>query len=238
MAWYADAPATFGNEGRRRFFVSLLITNGSKIRVRSCGVKSGHLQSTTSFSRRMALQGVFALPIATAIQLALSDIPPDASDFRLPELRVEIPGLTLAAADVRASVVDEGRLLTLRFAFVLGSVGLAFRPDLDNACSTLAIVDDSTTQILADVALPLLDLCAAVEAGIAPDADGAAQFAQVLMQRSCEIRFQIELVKRFSERVHALRDASQGSFRTARKERGNAFTLPGDTAAQLDPALT
>jgi len=85
----------------------------------------------------------------------------------------------------------------IRFRFFVGGINNVFRPRLgfDDCASDHAA--NLSARVLSDLALPFLNICEAHKNGVIDDKADFADFVIGLSQRSQELRFQVELLKRF-----------------------------------------
>ena len=87
--------------------------------------------------------------------------------------------------------------IIVRFRFLLGALQLAFNKDVgfddgvNDENSRLAAL------VIADLALPILNICEAAKAGLFAHDPRFTKFGSSLASRAEEISFQIELLKRF-----------------------------------------
>ncbi len=113
----------------------------------------------------------------------------------LPDFLIELPGLVLSGAHVMVMETKEGvRNAIMRFKEFMGAVNNAFRADIGfhqpyaNHSEKLAI------NVLAEVCLPILNLCRNFEElNFSNDRGKALNIAD----RAREFEFQTELLKRF-----------------------------------------
>jgi hypothetical protein len=176
--------------------------------VRSCEIKSRHFNNRTSFSQKTALDEIFVQGVADAIRDCLGKLSKKTEVVSLPSFLLEVPGLILASAVVMSSEAPDGSVsIILRFKFAMGGVNRAFRPEIGFD----GVVDDQNAHlaasVLADISLPLLNFCTAAELGVMTGDARVESFIRRLKDRSDEIKFQIELVKRFVDNTR--RDADQ-----------------------------
>lgn len=187
----------------RRFIVNLSALTNGRTEVNSCEIKSNHFRNRTSFPVKSGVDEIFVEGVAQAIQECLGKLSETSEVVSLPSFFLEVPGLILASANVMSSEGADGTInIILFFKFVMGGVNRAFRPEI----GFNAFVDDQNAQlsawVLADISLPLLNFCTAAEIG-ALDGDAAlALFIERLKERSTEIKFQVELLKRYVENNH------------------------------------
>ena len=92
---------------------------------------------------------------------------------------------------------NDSLAIIVRFRTILGGINRAFRQDLGIEDSVPEHCSHMSAAVLADIVLPLLDLCAAAEGGALETSKGLDDFIETLIERSQDVRFQAELVKRF-----------------------------------------
>ena len=80
---------------------------------------------------------------------------------------------------------------------LLGGIAKAFRPDLGIEDSIPDHSAHMSALVLTDIVLPLLNLCEVAEHGMLQDSRNFAEFMDALIERSQDVRFQAELIKRF-----------------------------------------
>lgn len=116
----------------------------------------------------------------------------------LPSVSLEIPGLSLAKVNLMSTKTEDGSLgIILRFKMLLGGVARAFRPDLGIEDSVSDNSAHMSALVLTDIVLPLLNLCEVADGGTLKNTDEFTEFMDTLIERSRDVRFQAELIKRF-----------------------------------------
>lgn len=181
-----------------RFVLNLASDGSSQLDVRSCEVIGPNYRNRYLFPKHSALEDVLVGEMVDGVHAALDALSSGAEVVSLPSMVVEMPGLSLAKAQIITSKVEtKGLNILLRFRLLIGDINRAFRPEVGMDAS----VSDNNTHIaslvLTDIVMPILDLCAAAEAG---QVDRAAQldgFLRTLQSRADDVRFQAELIKRF-----------------------------------------
>ena len=148
-----------------------------------------------SFTENHEIEDVLVARLSHAINACLENLPGGAHVLSLPEFLVELPGLTLSGVHVMVMKSTEGlRNAIFRFKEFMGAVNNAFRMDVgfhepySNHSEKLAI------NVLADVCLPILNLCRSFEElSLGKDRSRALDVSD----RAREFEFQTELLKRF-----------------------------------------
>jgi hypothetical protein len=80
---------------------------------------------------------------------------------------------------------------------LLGGVAKAFKPELGIEDSVADSSAHMSALVLTDIVLPLLDLCEVAEGGMLKNTGEFTDFMDTLIERSRDVRFQAELIKRF-----------------------------------------
>lgn len=182
----------------RRFVVNLQVREKEAPQVRSCEVVSRTYRNRTTFQGVCDVEDVFEENVANGLRECLNKLSLDAEVVSLPDFFIETPGLILAGAHMMSSIAPDGMVaIILRFQLMIGGVACAFKSDIGVEKPLLNSKERIATLILSDISLPLLDICAAAETDLMSDANRLNNFAKKLAERSHEIRFQVELVKRY-----------------------------------------
>lgn len=206
----ADASLARGH----RFVVNLTAEQGGDAQVRSCEVMGPRYRNRFTFPAQAAIQDVFVSDLAKGIGQCLTSLSNMTEVVSLPTVTIEIPGLTLAQAHVMASRSEDGTMaIILRFKLLLGSISKAFRPELGIEESVNDHSANMSALVLTDIVMPLLDLCAMADSGGLVQSAAFEDFMNTLIDRSQEVRFQAELIKRF---VASATDASSPPTQTLR----------------------
>ncbi|WP_254683635.1 hypothetical protein [Phaeobacter inhibens] len=204
--------STETGEDQQRFIVNLMAEKGETPYVRSCEVVSSAFRNRTSFVNTMPLEEVFCDSIAEGLNDCVNLLSGETQVISLPSLILEVPGLVLAGAHVLATVNDDGsQSIIIRFRISLGGIGYAFRPDVGFGAGLEDLTREVSAQVLTDLALPLLNVLSATEAGLVDAESAIGSLSQQLADRVHEIRFQIELVKRYTDGLERQRNNPQGA---------------------------
>lgn len=191
-----EADATFA--GGHRFVVNLVSRQGARLEVRSCEVIGRHHRNRFTFPTRVTIQDVFVDELARGLNQCLASLSDKTEVVSLPSIAIEIPGLSLARVNLITTKSDDGSLaIILRFKLLLGGVGRAFRPNLGIEDSLPNYASHMSATVLTDIVMPLLNLCEAAENETLKNAQDVETFMDTLIDRSREVRFQAELIKRF-----------------------------------------
>lgn len=187
---------------QRRFVVNLLVREGVDPQVRSCEVQTRAFRNRTSFTGVCGIDDVFEEKVADGVKACLRQLSLETKVLSLPECVIQTTGLLLAGVHMMSSYADDGTVaVILRFKLFIGGINRAFQPQItledsvDNHTETLAAL------VLSDISMPLLDLCAAAEAGLSGAAGQLTEFGRALSEKSHEIRFRVELVKRYVDGI-------------------------------------
>ncbi|SLN58123.1 hypothetical protein [Pseudooctadecabacter jejudonensis] len=198
MKLVSQSDLTSALEGGHRFVVNMIAEGDQPAEVRSCEVIGTHHRNRFSFPSKVAVSDVFIDQVAHGVLHCLASLSNTTEVVSLPTVTIEIPGLSLAKAHLITTLADDGSLgIILRFKVVLGSVNHAFRPELGIESSVADYSSHMSALVLTDIVMPFLDLCTAAENGVLETAEGLDTFVEMLMERSQDVRFQSELIKRF-----------------------------------------
>ncbi|WP_244462741.1 hypothetical protein [Phaeobacter gallaeciensis] len=199
-------------EDQRRFIVNMMAEKGGAPYVRSCEIVSSAFRNRTSFVNTMPLGEVFCDAIADGLNDCVNMLSGETQVISLPSLILEVPGLVLAGAHILTSVNEDGSLsIIIRFRISLGGIGYAFRPDVGFGAGLEDLTREVSAQVLTDLALPLLNVLSATEAGLVDAESAIGSLSQQLADRVHEIRFQIELVKRYTDGLERQRSNTKGA---------------------------
>ena len=181
-----------------RFVINLKIPKGGPVQVRSCEVIGTQYRNRFTFPSRVTISDVFVDPVVRGVTTGLASLSNTTEVMSLPSLILEMPGLTLAKVHLVTSLADDGQLdVILRFKMVLGSVSRAFKTELGIEDAVPDYSAHMSAMVLTDIVMPLLDLCSVAEAEGRSDDATFDKFMDTLADRSREVRFQAELIKRF-----------------------------------------
>lgn len=187
------------NNQSRKFIVNLLSLAGDEPKLRSCEVTQSHVRNRTSFTKETSLRDVFSDEIAAGLEYCLSKLSQaDTEIISLPSLVLEVPGIVLGGAQVLANNRPDGSInIIIRFKFFFGGINRAFKHDVGFGDT----IDDYNARIsalvLADIAMPILNLCNAAQAGMFDADQNVRVFVKKMSEKSNDIQFQIELIKRY-----------------------------------------
>lgn len=210
MAHSTALTPTHSAESVRRFIITMWAEPDQNAYVRSCEIYGANFRNRTSFSKDTLLEHVFCLRFAAALRGCLDQLSMKTQVLSLPSFLVELPGLTIRGAHVIATKVKDGPLnIIIRFGSFLGGINYAFRNTIGFDNSISGEHQELSARILEDIASPLLDICNAAETGLSDAVDKLGAFGRNVCARSHEIRFRVELLKRFVSGQHNSEPAIQ-----------------------------
>ena len=179
----------------RRLTINLVISKKGNLDIRSCDVVSKAFRNRTTFPDFQDLDTVVDTTLAQALRDVLIGLPDGPQVISMPDFLVEIPGLVLSGVHLLVTDANNGiRSAIFRFKEFLGAVNAIFLENIGFDSCPVRHNEQLATQVLADVCLPLLNLCHQMDALLnhAPLA-----VANHLRDRTHELEFQTELLKRF-----------------------------------------
>jgi len=213
------------DDGPRRFIVNMMARGDGAPEIRSCEIVGKRFRNRTSFRKNAQIDDVFIEVIASGLQDCLSKLSGGNEVIALPSFVLQVPGLLLAGAHIMMKKVTNGtHNIIVRFRFFLGGINRAFLPNIG---FDQPVKDHNThlsTAVLSEIAMPLLNICAAAETGLMNAGQGLQKFGSNLAERSHEIRFQIELVRRYVEQQERLSSAASAPH----------LRLPDDSGFDID----
>ncbi|WP_299413445.1 hypothetical protein [uncultured Sulfitobacter sp.] len=151
-----------------------------------------------SFSGAHQLDQVFETGIAATLARQVAKLSADMQDLSLPDQVIEAKGLVLAGTRLVSNYAADGTaFVVVRFKQIIGDWrnGLIDADDFGIALPKAR--DVVAMSILADISMPLLDICDCVEAGAAPHAINDSSFFRHIGAHADKIRFEVELIKRY-----------------------------------------
>ncbi|MCD9149721.1 hypothetical protein [Pseudophaeobacter flagellatus] len=216
-----DAFAAAQEIDTRKFIVNVLVTDDRPPEVRSCEVVQQHFRNRTSFTSELGFRDVFVRDVAAGLEACLTKLSlKEAEVVSFPTLVIESPGLILAGAHVMSNFGKDGSLnIIVRFQIFLGGINHAFKANIgfdDYICNQNV---KTSTRVLSDIAMPLLDLSAAAEVGLSGDSARMAEFGKELAKKSRELSFYVELVKRYVDGIWRLEQMQSEPSATTAKEK-------------------
>lgn len=178
-------------------FVALNLTLKSKevITLRSCEVLGRGFRNRVSFNEARTIEDVLVESLTSAIRSCLQTLPDGKHVLSLPDFFVEIPGLALSGAQVVVMEAKDGiRNAIFRFKHFVGAINNAFSADIGFHNIGSSHSEKLAVNVLAEICLPILNLCRSFEAFSFGD---DPRKALDLADRAREFEFQTELLKRF-----------------------------------------
>lgn len=184
--------------GGHRLVVNLRSRKGRPVEVRSTEVIGAHHRNRFTFPTSVAIEDVFVDELTAGIKQCLASLSDKTEVVSLPSIAIEIPGLSLAKVNLITNKSEDGSLgIILRFRTLLGGISRAFRPELGIEDSVPDYTSHMSALVLTDIVMPLLDLCSMAENDGLTSAREFDDFMDTLIERSHDVRFQAELIKRF-----------------------------------------
>lgn len=192
----SDNSATLA--GGHRLVVNMMARERNPIEVRSCEVIGAHHRNRFTFPSHVTIDEVFVDQMAKGLQDCLASLSDRTEVVSLPNISIELPGLSLAKVNLITTKGEDGSLsIILRFKMLLGVISKAFRPELGIEDSVPDYTSHMSALVLTDIVMPMLDLCSIAENGILKNEAEFHGFMDTLIERSRDVRFQAELIKRF-----------------------------------------
>ena len=193
----------------RRMIVNLTVTPEHECHVRSCELKDRNFRNRTSFGKGANLEQVFCGPVASALRGGIASLQGKNEVLSIPSLLVEIPGLTLLGIHLIVTKLSDASLnIIARFGSFIGGINNAFAQNIgfdDHLTDQKTVL---ATKILEDIALPLLDICEFAENDLATTDPMFGRFGARLTEQSFQLRFKIELLKRYIDQEKLTNQAS------------------------------
>lgn len=179
----------------RMLTINLTLAEPDAVYLRSCEVVARAFRNRVSFSDSRQMRDVLVPRLAQAIAHRLRDLPAGAQVLSLPDFLIELPGLALCGMHIMVMEAKDGvRNAILRFKDFMGAVNRAFRMEIGFHEPCTSYGERLAINVLADVCLPILNLCHSLETL----AEGLERNrARHIADRAREFEFQTELLKRF-----------------------------------------
>ncbi|WP_299953404.1 hypothetical protein [uncultured Roseobacter sp.] len=175
--------------------LNLTVKEDKSISVRSCEVLGRGFRNRVSFQETSELERVLVAKLAHSVRKCISTIPDGAHVLSLPDFLVEVPGLVLSGAHILVMEIKDGmRNAIVRFKEFMGALNNAFHPDIGFQEPYANHAERLATNVLADICLPLLNMCRDMEYA---QVDAHERLPQGFAERAREFEFQTELLKRF-----------------------------------------
>lgn len=184
----------------RKLTINLARSRCDKFEVRSCEIKSSAFSNRISFQNRTSIDDVFHHKIASQLNDCLLRLRDGTKSVSIPTLVLEVPGVTLANARVNSSTTPEGDAqIIVEFKFFVGGINNVFLSNIGFDDATNDLAAGLSVKVLADLALPFLNVCESYKSNVISSQAGFTEFMAGLSERAQEFRFQVELLKRFAD---------------------------------------
>lgn len=175
--------------------LNLAIWEDDSLHVRSCEILGRGFRNRVSFQDTSELEQVLVAKVAHSIRKSMSGLSEGAQVLSLPDFLVELPGLVLSGAHILVMKLKDGkRNAIMRFKEFMGSLNIAFHPNVGFQESYANHAERLATNVLADICLPLLNMCRDMEYA---QVDAQDRLPRGFSERAREFEFQTELLKRF-----------------------------------------
>lgn len=202
------------NESAWKLLVNLTMSADDRLEVRSCEIVSDSFRNRTSFHGKSHVQDVFVTEVADAINACISSLSFRTELVSLPNFTVEMPGLILSDASLICTETNDGNLnIIFRINRFVGGVNRLFLNRIGFEDPLSPMVSEISARVLSDIAVPLLDLCAIAQQDLGPEDGPLGAFGKKLRERSAELEFHIELIKRFVENTQTVPVVPPAKFR-------------------------
>lgn len=187
-----------------RFLINIFVPHRGPAEVRSCEMAGNKWRNRTSFTNARKVEDVFSPDIASGLYRLLGNISAKMRILSLPDHLVEVTGLVMGGIQLVTNFAEDGSaVVIMRFKHIIGGIQNAFVSAFGLSDPVAELRDDLAIEVLADLSMPLLDICSYVEAlGVTEDQLGHPVLRSVA-KHAGEIRFQVELIKRYLDRLEA-----------------------------------
>lgn len=184
--------------------INIFVPQSGSAEVRSCEMAGNKWRNRTSFTNARKVEDVFLPAIADGLYRLLGKISAKTRILSLPDQLVEIAGLVMGSIQLVTNFAEDGSaVVIMRFKHIIGGIQNAFLSAFGLSDPVAEVRDDLAIDVLADLSMPLLDICSYVEAeGVTEDQPGHPVLRRVA-RHAGEIRFQVELIKRYLDRLEA-----------------------------------
>ncbi|WP_293577426.1 hypothetical protein [Phaeobacter sp.] len=189
------------SEGLRsgcRLIVTLDVVFEGEVRVAAAEVLQHDMRNRVAYAQLQTLSETFHPQLATCLADCVEAFL-RRGETHHPDMVADIPGLILANVSIAEGDVS-GNITTLYVTFnsCIGDMARGFVSELRFGCVLEDVSRDMSAQVLNDLAMPLLNVLTAEEAGMIDSGDPVGGLADQLVRKAHEIRFQIELIKRYA----------------------------------------
>lgn len=188
----------YGDALGRRLVLKLSRDPAGQVSVLACEVISSSFTNRTVFHGKSGLFDVLVDDLAAAVSRMLQALNGRRQVVSLPEFLLELPDLILSSVHMIVSEAADGaQKILLRFKRAFGHLGGALRARIGFDGPAPAAAEEIATDVLADIATPLLNLCRAPAPNGLREEQRMYQAQQNLADRAEEIAFYAELLKRY-----------------------------------------
>ncbi len=163
--------------------------------MRSSEILGRGFRNRISFQQASDLDLVLAPKLAHAVRKSMASVPEGTKVLSLPDFLVELPGLVLSGVHILIMEAKNGvRNAIFRFKEFMGTLNSAFHTNVGLQESYTNHAERLATNVLADICLPLLNMCHDLEYA---QVDARSRLPNGFSERAREFEFQTELLKRF-----------------------------------------
>lgn len=178
--------------------MNIVLPNDGPPLLRSIELYLDQGRNRTSFTRLRRLDEVFEPGIATRLLAEIKKLTPQARAVSLPDQVFEAKGVVLAGLHLMCTYAKDGTgSLIVRFKKLIGNMQHALREGFGFGEPVAEVADHTALKVLTDISMPLLDICSYAEGEARKEAAGENSHLRALVDRAGEIRFQVELIKRY-----------------------------------------
>lgn len=151
--------------GAKRLLINLFVLSHGQVDVRSCEMTGSEWQYRTSFTDARRLEDIFAPSLVAALNHLLAKVTPEARVLAMLDRAIKTRGLVLGSIRIMSRYAADGSVaIVLRFKHLIGNIYDAFAASFGKSNQVVKTRDD-----LADLNLPLLDLCTFAEGNNLPE---------------------------------------------------------------------
>ena len=184
---------------KTRFIVNAVLEAG-KASIKSIELFCSKFRTRTSFGSGRTAEEVFSREFSEFLTSSYAKLSMRKEVHSLSTQDLQLPGVQFLNAHFNAAPGFDGTLHVMaRFSVGQGSIVNLICEDLGIIDSGMMPIDIVALGVLEDIALPLLDVCETFQGEISLSETSLIKIARKLANNSHEIRFRIELVKRFAE---------------------------------------
>ncbi|GFE51766.1 hypothetical protein So717_35190 [Roseobacter cerasinus] len=175
--------------------LNLVVKSDQSVTIRSSEMLGRGFRNRISFQAYEDVDQILAPKLAHALRKCLISIPEGTQVLSLPDFLVELPGLVLSGVHVLIMEAKSGmRNAIVRFKEFMGALNNAFLTNIGLQEPYANHAERLATNVLADICLPLLNMCRDLEYA---QVDSKDRLPTGFAERAKEFEFQTELLKRF-----------------------------------------